>query len=70
MPEHDGYWFLRELRALPADKGRAIPVLAVTAHGSLHGPDRTLPAGFNGHVRKPIDPWEMVRVLAGLLRRS
>jgi CheY-like chemotaxis protein len=70
MPEHDGYWFLRALRARPPDKGGAIPVLAVTAHGYLHGPDRTLPAGFDAHIRKPIDPWEMCRVLAGLARRS
>lgn len=70
MPEHDGYWFLRALRARPPDKGGGIPVLAVTAHGHLHGPDRTLPAGFDAHVRKPIDPWEMCRVLAGLVRRS
>jgi CheY-like chemotaxis protein len=70
MPEHDGYWFLRALRALPPDKGGAVPVLAVTAHGHLHGPDRTLPAGFDGHLRKPVDPWELCRALVGLVRRG
>jgi CheY-like chemotaxis protein len=70
MPEHDGYWFLRALRALPRDKGGTVPVLAVTAHGYLHGPDRTLPAGFDGHIRKPVDPWELCRALAGVARRG
>jgi CheY-like chemotaxis protein len=70
MPERDGYWLISHVRALPADQGGATPAVAITAHGQSHGPDRTLSAGFQGHLRKPIDPWEMCRVLAGLVRRS
>ena len=70
MPEHDGYWFVRSLRELPPDQGGALPVVAITAHGALHGPDRTLPAGFQAHIRKPIDPWELCRTVASLTRRT
>lgn len=70
MPQHDGYWFLQTLRALPAAAGGAMPVVAITAFGEVHGPDRTLAAGFQAHVRKPIDPWELCAILAGLTRRS
>jgi len=70
MPEHDGYWFVRSLRELPPDQGGALPVVAITAHGALHGPDRTLPAGFQAHIRKPIDPWELCRVVGSLTRRA
>lgn len=70
MPEEDGYWLIRELRALPATRGGAIPVIALTAHGAAHGPDRTLGAGFQAHLRKPIDPWELCRAIAGLVRRA
>jgi CheY-like chemotaxis protein len=70
MPEHDGYWFVRSLRELPAERGSALPVIAVTAHGATHGPDRTLLAGFQAHVRKPVDPWELCRVIVAMTRKS
>jgi CheY-like chemotaxis protein len=70
MPDHDGYWLIRELRALPHTQGGAIPAIALTAHGAAHGPDRTLAAGFHAHLRKPVDPWELCRAVAGLVRRA
>ena len=70
MPERDGYWFVREALGQPVEPGRApLPVIAITAHGETHGPDRTLPAGFQAHIRKPIDPWELCRLVASLARR-
>ncbi len=68
MPQHDGYWFVRSLRTLPPEAGGRLPVIAVTAHGATHGPDRTLPAGFQSHLRKPVDPWELCRVVASMMR--
>jgi CheY-like chemotaxis protein len=70
MPEQDGYWLIREVRALSPAQGAAIPAIALTGHGSAHGPDRTLAAGFQVHLRKPIDPWELCRAVAGLVRRA
>ena len=70
MPAHDGYWLIGAIRALPADRGGAIPAVAITAHGDTHGPDRTLAAGFQAHLRKPLDPWELCRVLATLSRKA
>ena len=70
MPTHDGYWLIDAVRALPADRGGAIPAVAVTAHGEAHGPDRTLGAGFEAHLRKPLDPWELCRVVESLIRKS
>ena len=70
MPGGDGYWLVRELRTRAAAAGGAIPAVAITAHGETHGPDRTLAAGFAAHLRKPIDPWELCRVVATLCRRG
>lgn len=70
MPAEDGYWLIRQLRALPADQGGLIPAVALTAHGASHGPDRTLTAGFQAHLRKPIDPWDLCRTIAMLVRRA
>lgn len=69
MPNEDGYWLIGQLRALQPDRGGAIPAIALTAHGHLHGPDRTLEAGFQAHLRKPIDPWDLCRTIAGVVRK-
>jgi CheY-like chemotaxis protein len=70
MPERDGYWFVREVLGQPVEPGRTpLPVIAITAHGEVHGPDRTLVAGFQAHIRKPIEPWELCRLVASLSRR-
>lgn len=66
MSGHDGYWFVAALRALPA--GATLPVVAVTGYGDIHSAERTLSAGFDGHVRKPIDPWELARLVGALTR--
>jgi CheY-like chemotaxis protein len=70
MPEQDGYWLIREVRALPPERGGTIPAVAITAHGYPHGADRTLTAGFQAHLCKPVDPWELARTIATLVGRS
>jgi len=70
MPTHDGYWFVSSLRERTPEAGGNLPVIAITAHGVTHGPDRTLPAGFQAHLRKPVDPWELCRVIASMTRRA
>jgi CheY-like chemotaxis protein len=64
METHDGYWFLSALRELP--RGANLPVIAVTGHDTEHRAEQTLAAGFSGHVRKPIDPWELARLVGAL----
>lgn len=64
MPDHDGYWLIRAVRALPAERGGMMPAIVITAHGHPHGVDRTLAAGFQAHLRKPVDPWELARTVA------
>jgi CheY-like chemotaxis protein len=67
QPDEDGYWLIRELRALDGAAG-AIPVVALAA-GREDTPERTLAAGFDAHVRKPVDPWELCRTVAGLAHK-
>jgi CheY-like chemotaxis protein len=70
MPHENGYWLIRELRALDVVKGHRVPAIAITAHAEAHGPERTLDAGFDAHLRKPIDPWELCRLIASLARKA
>ncbi|HEV8141884.1 MAG TPA: response regulator [Methylomirabilota bacterium] len=66
MADHDGFWFLSSLRQTPG--GAIVPVIAVTGYDDTHTAERTLSAGFNGHVRKPVDPWELARLVGALAR--
>lgn len=70
MPHENGYWLIREMRELDAVKGHRIPAIAITGHSGTHGPERTLAAGFDAHLGKPIDPWDLCRVIAALARKT
>ena len=70
MPHDDGYALIRRVRALPAEHGGATPAVAVTAHGSLDDRVRALAAGFQTHLPKPVEPAELVAVVASLLLPS
>lgn len=70
MPHRDGYWLIEHLRALPVDRGGALAAIAITGQGFPHGPERTLAAGYQAHLPKPIDPWEMCRLVATHVRRT
>ena len=65
MPGMDGYEFIHKLRQLvrPRDE-REVPVIALTACASGQDRDLALQAGFDRHLTKPVDPAELVRVIA------
>jgi signal transduction histidine kinase/DNA-binding response OmpR family regulator len=66
MPEVDGYGLIRSIRALPAEQNGRILAVALTAYA--RGEDRTkaLRSGFTMHLAKPVEPGEMVAVLAAV----
>jgi PAS domain S-box-containing protein len=66
MPEKDGYEFIRTLRGLPSQKGGETPAVAVTAFARLEDRIHALHAGYQTHIAKPIDPTELVAVVASL----
>ncbi len=69
MPGEDGYAVMRKVRALPPDKGAAIPSIALTAYGRAEDRIRALAAGFHMHVAKPVEPDELAVVILSLLKR-
>jgi len=66
MPDEDGYSLLRKVRALDAQHGGNIPAVALTAYARVEDRVRALAAGFQMHVAKPIEPAELVAVVANL----
>ena len=67
MPEIDGYGLIRRIRSLEASNGGQTPAVALTAYASGDDADRCLASGFQGHLAKPVDPDQLVRVLASLV---
>jgi PAS domain S-box-containing protein len=68
MPEQDGYDLIRQLRADPATYD--IPAAALTAFARPNDRKRSLLAGFQTHVAKPVDPAELRAVVASLAFRT
>jgi signal transduction histidine kinase/CheY-like chemotaxis protein len=70
MPADDGYELVRRVRAVEREQGRRLPAVALTAYARRQDRERALGAGFDAHVPKPVEPAELIRLLAGLARRS
>jgi CheY-like chemotaxis protein len=64
MPDEDGYSLIRKLRTLEAEQGRQIPAVALTAFAREEERTRDLCAGFQMHLAKPVEPTELVAVVA------
>ena len=70
MPGEDGYTLIRKIRALSPERGGKTPAVALTAFGRPEDRIRSLMAGFNIHVSKPVDPDELTAIVASLAGRA
>lgn len=69
MPYEDGYTFIRKVRARGAARGGQTPAVALTAYAKAEDRLRALSAGYQVHVAKPVDPMELMAVIASLTGR-
>src|SRR5947209_856876 len=67
MPGEDGYQLIRRVRALESARGLATPAIALTAYAGDADRALALDAGFQLHVPKPVDPADLVSIIAGLV---
>jgi PAS domain S-box-containing protein len=70
MPGQDGYEVIRSIRALPAARGGGVPAAALTAFARAEDRRRLLNAGYSIHISKPVEPAELVAVVATLGRSA
>jgi CheY-like chemotaxis protein len=74
MPVMDGYTATKTIRMWEGgmrNKGKAqIPIIAMTAHAMAGDEDKSLEAGMNGHVAKPIDPDQLFSTLQKWIKPS
>jgi CheY-like chemotaxis protein len=67
MPGRDGTSLIRDIRALPNQSLNAIPAIALSAYGSGDDAERARAAGFQVHVAKPVEPAQLIEIIASLL---
>jgi signal transduction histidine kinase/CheY-like chemotaxis protein len=66
MPGEDGYALIRKIRGRETEHGGRLPAAALTAYTRFEDRTRALLAGFQIHLPKPIEPDELVAVVANL----
>ena len=70
MPGVDGYELIRIIRQ---ERKSRIPAVALTAMARIDDRIKSLTAGYQMHVSKPVEPVELVSIvisLVGLVNRS
>jgi CheY-like chemotaxis protein/anti-sigma regulatory factor (Ser/Thr protein kinase) len=69
MPHRDGYSLIEELKAAPKEM-RPLVAVALSAHAGPRDRERSVEAGFDEHIAKPVDPAVLVHAIHQHLRRS
>jgi len=70
MPSEDGYSLIRKVRTGLKKSPKVLPAAALTAYARMEDRSRALMAGFQSHITKPIDPDELLVVVATLVGRT
>jgi len=68
MPDVNGLELIGRIRSRPADRGGRIPAVALTAYAAPEDRVRSIEAGFDEHLAKPVNAAELISVVARLRR--
>ncbi|MGH9372485.1 MAG: response regulator, partial [Vicinamibacterales bacterium] len=67
MPGQDGYELLRHALGARDLSSQRLVTIAVTAYARSVDRKRSLDAGFDRHLAKPVEPAELISVIASLV---
>ena len=67
MPEMDGLEATTAIRAMDRDDSKTVPIIALTANAFDEDVQRSLQAGLNAHLSKPVEPDALFETLQGLI---
>ena len=68
MPDMDGYTLTAKIKAMPGFA--RVPILALTANVMRGDKEKTLEAGCDGYIQKPLDIDQLLREIERFLARS
>ena len=63
MPRMNGYDAVRAIRAMGRNYCRKVPIVAMTANAFAEDVQAAKTVGMNGHIAKPLELKELLRVL-------
>jgi two-component system, cell cycle response regulator DivK len=67
MPDMDGYTLTAKIKSLPGFE--RVPILAVTANVMRGDKEKTLEAGCDGYIQKPLDIEQLTREIERFISR-
>ena len=67
MPEMDGLEATRIIRAMDRPDAKAVPIIALTANAFDEDVHRSMQAGLNAHLSKPVQPEALFDTLESLI---
>jgi CheY-like chemotaxis protein len=67
MPEMDGLEATRTIRSMDRDDAKRIPIIALTANAFDEDVQRSMQAGLNAHLSKPVEPDVLFETLESLI---
>jgi CheY-like chemotaxis protein/HPt (histidine-containing phosphotransfer) domain-containing protein len=70
MPDLDGLAATRTIRRMEGRGIDSLPILAMTAHAVIGDKEKSIRAGMNDHLTKPIEPVELYQALKRWLPRD
>ncbi len=68
MPEMDGLTASKTIRAMNRADSKSIPIIALTANAFDEDVQRSMQAGLNAHLSKPVEPEALYETLESLIK--
>ena len=68
MPVMDGLQATEKIRALDRPDAKTVPIIAITANAFDEDVQRSLQAGMNAHLSKPVDPEKLYQTLEEFIK--
>jgi signal transduction histidine kinase/CheY-like chemotaxis protein len=70
MPVMDGITATQQIRQLPQKNANSLPIIALTAHSLESDKEKSIQAGMNAHLTKPIELGQLANILSEFLTPS
>ncbi len=69
LPNVSGYDLMRQIRALPPERGGRVPAIALSGYTDVQSANAALAAGFQAHLNKPVDLQQLIDRVSTVIGR-